>query len=434
MAGTQSRGMTQLLDSSSNQLRVRAKRTSQFAASPVQAVAVPLAIYAASRAIGAAFLVLGASRQAELAYQQRPGLRVTVPESPGYWGVMANWDGQWYKSIALDGYPSDLPTAAGTVLQNEWAFYPLFPYLCRAVMELTGATFEVVGGLLSLICGGVAIVLLHRLLRRRMSAFAAGATVAALCSFPAAPVLQVAYSESVTLLVLVLALWALQSSRYGPFCLLVVCLSLTRPIALPLTFVVLLHWFARWKCAGLPRSPREWAKPTATIALTGVSAFVWPVIAWVSTGERRAFLETQEAWRFNGGQSFLAAGVLGQAVTSSWPAFFLAVAPLAGFFFLAVRSPARRWGLEIRAWIVFYPAYIMLATQPTYSVLRYLLLALVVWWPVPEAGEESDERAVGALLQWSLLALLVSAGIVAQYHWVTQIFTIDVSPAHQSFP
>jgi hypothetical protein len=41
---------------------------------------------------------------------------------------------------------------------------------------------------------------------------------------------------------------------------------------------------------------------------------------------------------------------------------------------------------------------------------------------------------VGRLFRWSALVLVVSAGFLAQYYWVTRVFTLDIGPAHQTFP
>lgn len=400
-----------------------------------QHIAVPLGIYAVSRLISAIFLSIGASRQAQVANQSGHYVHGgPIPASPGYWGVMANYDGQWYKAIALDGYPTVLPVEGGHVLRNVWAFYPLFPELTRGLMRLTGTSFEVAGGLLSLTCGAVAVVLLYGLLRRRMSVFAAGSTTAALCCFPTSPILQVCYSEGVTLLLLVITVWALQSRRYGLFSASVIVLSLARPIALPLTLVTLVHWIGRWRKSGLPCTVRSWIKPVCTIAVTAASTFLWPLIAWLSTGEPRAFFMTQEAWRLSNSRSVLSASPLGQALESSWRLFAVAFLLLAMFVFLALSSAARRWGPELRAWVAVYPLYIALMTQPTMSLLRYLMLALVSWWPLPGAGEIQENPRERQLLLWSILAMILSIELTVQHVWVTAIFTIDISPARQGIP
>jgi hypothetical protein len=347
---------------------------------------------------------------------------------------LANWDGQWYKSIAIDGYPMNLPVEAGRVLQNEWAFYPFFPTMSRAVMSMTGVSFEVAAGLLNLVCGAVAVVLLHGLLRERMSTFAAAATIACFCGFPTAVVLQVAYSESTTMLLLVLTIVALQSRRYGLFSGLVVVLSLARPIALPLLFVTALHWAIRWRKEGRPSGRREWSTPLATLSVTAASSALWPSIAWLSSGERRAFFLTQEAWRWSEHSSFVSASVLGQAIESSGRMLAVVLALLAFFVALSATRPGSRWGLELRAWVAVYPLYIMIATQPTFSVARYLMLALVPWWPFAGGGARADRGPATRLLAWFALALIITLGLMAQYLWVTRVFTVDVGPEHQTIP
>jgi hypothetical protein len=301
-------------------------------------------------------------------------------------------------------------------------------------MGLLGIPFEVAGGLLSLGCGAVAVVLVYALLRQSMSSFASAAAIAALCAFPTAPVLQVAYSESLTLLVLVLTLWTLRLRRYGFFAVFVVILAFSRPIAPPLLLVLIVHWIGRWRHEGPPRMARDWVIPTATVAVTATSTFLWPFTGWLSTGEPRAFFATQETWRLSAHDSFLSAGVLGQLLELSWHDVALVVAPVAVCCFVALRRSAARWGTGLRAWVVIYPLYILLATQPTNSVMRYLMLALVPWWPLPAATVGEDQSDTRKLLRWGLLALILSLELVLQYYWVLTVFTIDVSPAMQGFP
>ncbi|HEX6487154.1 MAG TPA: hypothetical protein VF012_10620, partial [Nocardioidaceae bacterium] len=193
------------------------------------------------------------------------------------------------------------------------------------------------------------------------------------------------------------------------------------------------HWLARWREEGRPRTVRDWLKPAGTVAVTGASTFLWPSIAWLATGERDAFFASQEAWRQTAHDSFLSASVLGQALESPL-LMAVAVGMLALFLFLALRHPAGRWGAELRGWVAVYPAYIMLATQPTMSVFRYLMFALVPWWPLPEAGEGPEESDASKVLRWGLLVLVISCGVVLQYFWVTRVYSVDLSPTLQAFP
>ena len=56
--------------------------------------------------------------------------------TPGLGDMFGLWDGIWYERIVRDGYPVPLPVDAdtGAVTYSAWAFYPLYPYLVKAVM------------------------------------------------------------------------------------------------------------------------------------------------------------------------------------------------------------------------------------------------------------------------------------------------------------
>ena len=104
--------------------------------------------------------------------------------SPGYLSVITNWDGQWYESIAEEGYRSpaaDDPQAASA--RWAWAFLPLFPLTCRAVMQLTGLSFSVAATAINLVAGAVAVILLHRLLEQQGGRVLAVCGVSLVCCF-----------------------------------------------------------------------------------------------------------------------------------------------------------------------------------------------------------------------------------------------------------
>src|SRR5215468_10288884 len=102
-------------------------------------IAWVLAIYALARVITTTVLLLVMQHQVPSGMTGGDNVPVT------YFPFTALWDGQWYWRIADSGYPDVLPiNAAGNVDQNPWAFYPLFPYLAKAGMAVTGLSFPVV--------------------------------------------------------------------------------------------------------------------------------------------------------------------------------------------------------------------------------------------------------------------------------------------------
>lgn len=404
---------------------------------PFGSVLVPLAIYLVSRLVDACFLAVGAGRQVALP-ATTPGYTVIFPTqaTPGYFGVMANWDGQWYRSIAENGYPVPLPMEAGHVAMNEWAFYPAYPMLVRIVMFVTGSGFGLSATIVSLACGAAAMVLLYRLLLSTAGPFVAGATVACLCAFATAPALQVGYTESLALLLVVLALTALRQRHYGWLLVVATALSLTRAIVLPLAAVIAIHWLVRWRRRSTadPFPVRERIVAGSAAVTVALLTGLWPAVAGLVTGRADAFVVTQAAWPANqGSQGLLANWFAEAAATPTLGNVLPLLLILATLLLIVARRPAAAWGVELRWWALVYPLYLLAATRPTPSALRYFMLAVVPLWPFPDpipAGETRSQRT----LRWSLLSFLVALGLVGQYLWVTGVFTISESPETQPYP
>src|SRR5580765_8459128 len=128
-----------------------------------------LGVYALTRLIDFAIIAL-------VARGQVPNMW-TSPH-PGYFDLGVQWDGSWYREIALHGYPSVLPhDANGALQQNAWGFSPAYPYLVRGVMGLTGLSFPVAGAMTSLVVGGGAIVVVYQLFARYVDKRAAVAGI-----------------------------------------------------------------------------------------------------------------------------------------------------------------------------------------------------------------------------------------------------------------
>lgn len=393
---------------------------------------VPLAIWLLGRAITTVFLVVGARRQVPMV-ESSPGYTVHFPTvgDPGYWVATTNWDGQWYKQIALHGYPSTLPIVNGSVAQNEWAFYPLYPGMCRALMEVTGLPFEVVAPLLSTVLGGIAVVLLYRLLLVGAGRFVAAATVLCLTVFPASPVLQVAYTESLALLLIVLVMWALRSRRYLLVLALCVPLSLTRGIAPAMAICMGVYWILRWwHWREDPFERLEMIRVAGLTLAVGALAGLWPFIVGLATGTPDGFMETQRAWRVNQDRAILnnwwsrIDDYYGPVVAT---VVMLAILPLLVVLF---RRATRVWGPELRAWAFAYTAFLLLVTSPGSSTIRFLVLVLAPMWPFPDRIPTGPQaRAAHRRRVWALGVVCV-LWLVLQYVAVTEVFTIPVEPGN----
>ncbi len=382
--------------------------------------AVPLAIFVLTRAADALMILLIARDQIPATALPADMVMPTLVDPHTYFHVIANWDGQWYRLIAGHGYPSRLPTHDGAVQQNAWAFYPGFPMLTRLVM-FTGAPFGLAASVVNLTCGAAAMCVLDRMLAPRCGRFVAALTVLAVCCAPPAPVLQVAYTESIGLLLVLLALRALEARRYAVLLLIGVALAVTRPITAPLAVVAAVELVSRWRRRDredFPRRERIWLG-TATAGLA-VLAVLWPVVTGLVVGDWSAYSDTQHAWRDVAGNrpdTWLASLAHGASL-GRWLAVLGTMALL-----VLIAWRARLWTRGTRVWTVAYPLYIFAATPATSSVIRYLLLVGPAWWPAPGIGG----RVTATRSRVLLASAVVVVGLLTQFLWLRWYFVITPS-------
>jgi len=379
----------------------------------------PLTVYAITRLIDLVFILIAARHQ------------VNLPQGDAYGSVASNWDGQWYLRIATHGYPATLPRdAAGHVVPNQWAFYPAFPLLVGAIMRLSGLGFTVVAPILNVLLGGAAVTVMFRLINQRSGRFAASATVLLTCTYMAAPVLQIAYTESLALLLVCTALLLLRNRRYGWLIPVLVMLALTRGVALAFMPVVVVHGICRYR--------RRFVEPFAvldrwrvlglaclTVALPGL----WPAIAGITTRDPQAYIKTLSSYDTQGRLHVLIA----------YPAFVWARGGPVGISVLicvlgltaalVLRRGAKAWGPEVRAWAGFYPLYLLLATSPLTDAVRHLLLAFPLLWPFPEKATGSERR-----FRMILVAILATCGLLLQWVWISQFLVVTGQPNGAHIP
>lgn len=376
-----------------------------------------LAIYLATRLIAVvAFVWTARVQQASL----------WTGANPGYLEYVAVlFDGSWYRQIAEQGYPSTLPVGAdGLVQQNAWAFFPLFPMLARGVMTLTGGSWIVVAPLLATVLGAGAVLVVHRAVAAgapRAVAARPGlplATVLLVCVFPTAAVLQVAYTESLALLLVATTLLLLIRRRYALAALAVVALGFTRAVALPVAAVVLVHAVVRGVRA---RRGEEELLPRDVAGILGlgvaalVSGLAWPAIVGCVTGVPDAYLQTQEAWR---GVREVTPFLGWTYVPQFWFGAWAVPVMVAGFGLTAailLHPAAWRLGAELHAWSAAYVGYLVAVVEPGSSLARFLLLAFPLG-----AATAGVVTAPGRRRWWLAAIALLMLGL--QVLWIRQIW------------
>ena len=399
------------------------------------AIWFPLTVYAIARLVDVVLILVAARHQIALPAEGTSLASYKIwqpsPASPGYGSVASNWDGQWYFSIASQGYPTEIPRdAAGNALQNQWGFSPVYPLLVGAIMRITGLGFTVVAPLLSALLGAAAVTVMFRLLSQSLGRFAASATVVLVCTYMAAPAMMIAYTESLALLLLCTGLLLLRNRRYGWLVPVLVTLALTRAVVLAFVPVLVVHGISRYRHRSVEPFPESDRWRVAGLACLGVGvAGLWPAIAAVTTGDPAAYIRTMSAW--GGGRIRL----LIEFPAFAWEqgrilGLAMLVCIIASMAMVVLRAGAAAWGPEVRAWAGFYPLYLLLATAPGGSSIRHLLLAFPLFWPFPEEASSRLDRR----LRVALVAILAMGGLIMQWVWISQVLVVTGPPGQSLIP
>ena len=384
---------------------------------------LPLTIFVLTRIYGFVVIAIAARQQIALPSPLHPGIYQfsAHPDSPGYLGLITNWDGQWYERVATNGYHRP---AAGDPHGKDalwaFAFLPVFPTIVGAMMTVTGLGFAVCVTVVNLVAGGAAMVVMFALVERTAGRFAAFVAVLFTCCFVAAPLFQAAYSESISLLLVCTVLLLVARRNYGWAIVAVVLLSLTRLVTPPLALVVIVHALVRWR--GRAKDPIRRGEIIAMAVLAVVSAAsvsLWSSITNVitsgvkATGADRgsvsnAVIVGRFGWFTNASEHIGWIGVVGLAVL------------VVLFLVLALSAVTRTWGVEVRTWFAIYPIFLLFVAGVHAGMFRYLLLAFplaLLMIGSPEPGTIPRKRA------WLVVTVCVIS-LALQVPWVSHALVV----------
>jgi hypothetical protein len=198
-----------------------------------------------------------------------------------------NWDGQWYKSIAAEGYRYDRGRTSNV------AFYPAYPLATRAFAEVTGFGISPSLALVSNLSALAAFCLLALYARARYQD--PEITLYALISLGLIPTsffLRMAYSESMFLLAVVLVLVAV--GRRWPLLVVAGLIGLTTAVR-PVGIALIPPFFVEvW------RRRRE-TRHLAMTLLASLPLCCWGALAFTfyqsyEFDDPLAFVRTQALW------------------------------------------------------------------------------------------------------------------------------------------
>ncbi|HLT67134.1 MAG TPA: hypothetical protein VKZ73_04615 [Microbacterium sp.] len=357
---------------------------------------------------------------------------------PSILDYIVAWDAAWYREIALNGYPDEIPVDGhGQAQQNAWAFMPVYPWLARILAAaVPGAGFgsddvwavadawAIAAAVISLVAGFFACWGVHALLADHIGRIRALWGVAFVAFGPLALMFQVGYAEALFLALIVWALVAIRRESWWWLYAIIPVMAFTRPgeLALPLTIALYGLWRIRHRAAR-PIRRAEVGHILATGALGSVLGFAWPVIANTVTRNPNAYFETELSWRrgwvgeqsdFFPGDGWIQAarawsGIWGVPHLYGYALLVLLVACAIGLFFL---PSVRALGIETRLWGASYLVYAALVVFPQSSVLRLLL---------PLAPLAAGALATPRLLRSSRILILVALTAL-QFWWMHAMY------------
>jgi Mannosyltransferase (PIG-V) len=203
------------------------------------------------------------------------------------------YDGRWYLKLVQDGYPHQAPTTKSTL-----GFMPLYPLVIRGLSVITRSPLA--AGLIIALAGGlITAVLVQRLATLWWGEDTARKAVLVFCLFPGAIVFSMAYSECLTLPIVLGCLLALRSGRWVSAGLLAGLAGTVEPTALVLIPVCL--WVSLRYVADRGWRDREALRSLAAPVLAPLGAGAFAIYLWVTTGTPLASYRAQsDGWHQGG--------------------------------------------------------------------------------------------------------------------------------------
>jgi len=336
----------------------------------------------------------------------RPYLGVT-PEANPWLNPWQRWDTLHYQAIAERGYDA-----------FDIALFvpPLLPWAMRALAPLVGGNTLLAGLLISNAAYIGALFAFLRLAEEETGdRQAARRATMYLAFFPTAFFFMAAYTESLFMLAVVLALWAARRRNWifagvwgGLACL-------TR---LPAMLILIPLSYSAWDAWRQDRRAVAWAAPTITLAM----AALFPLYVWLGLGLVPWAPFQVQAARFGGGFVFPGANLIASLrLILSGGAFITDVLDLIfllAFALLAVPV----WRRLPRLYSVYYLCFLMLyltrqgGSEPLVGMVRYVLALFPAFFVLGEAGKNVWVNRLLLYVGWA--GLLFMSGGFAIWLWM----------------
>jgi hypothetical protein len=303
---------------------------------------------------------------------------------------LTTWDGDWFVGIARNGYHTE---PFGDTGYHDYAFFPLYPMLVRVLALPWPDLVGLVAVVLNVVLFAVALALLVRLGRPHLGEARSIRAAALLALFPFSFVFTMAYSETLTLVLVVASFLAVERGHAGRAGAWFGLASLTRAqgafYLVPLLLASRLRGPRRWRWIALGLGP-----------LATLSYIVW--VAFF-TGSPNGYFGSYAAWGRNTGGAAAGSAPVIEAVSGPLAYYFIALMVcLVVAVGLFVFARADRIPLEYLA-IPAISLVMLLVSGSLEAVGRVVLLSFPYSWIL--ASRQHPAWRYG----WPLLSLALLA-------------------------
>jgi Gpi18-like mannosyltransferase len=219
--------------------------------------------------------------------QRAPG-DIFTDVTPRWYRYLLRWDAGWYLKIAREGYAYN----GDNLVQQPVVFYPLYPLVSKVVATVLGVSEAAALLIVSNVAILIATLLLFKLVKDNHGAEVALYAIAAWAFFPTSLFFSTAYTESLTLLLIVTFFLLLQKERFV-FAAIAAGLTLaTRStgiiLCLPLVFEL-------WRKRGT--NPKRLALKAALCTVLATSGlWLYMIYLWAAFHSPFAFAMNERAW------------------------------------------------------------------------------------------------------------------------------------------
>lgn len=223
---------------------------------------------------------------------------------------LTTWDGDWLVGIARNGYHLE---AFGDTGYHDYAFFPLYPMLVRVLALPWPNLVGLIAIALNVVLFAIALVLLVRLARPHLGEARAIRAAALVALFPFSFVYTMAYSETLTLVLIVASFLAVERGFAGRAGVFFGLASLTRAQSAFYLVPLLL--------ASRLRGPDRWRWLALGLGPVGTLSY----IVWVAffTGSWNGYFGSYAAWGRNSGGAAAGEGSVGQAISGPLAYYFI---------------------------------------------------------------------------------------------------------------